>query len=690
MSTMDLPITGMDCAACARKVQRALAKVPGVTHVEVLLSAEKAVITIDSEAVDRDLLAATVVRVGFDVPAPTSEAGVEHGLRLHRQVFTVLGLLFGIVLLLVVAGEGLGLLEAITERVPGWLGTGLVLVFGAPLFAGVLQSALRREVTSHTLMSVGAAAALITGQWATAALVVFFMHVGTYTERLTSEKARGLLKQLTALVPTRARVLRNGDEMDIDVDQVTVGDVVVVRPGERIPVDGTVLEGQATIDQASITGESMSVEAEVGTRVHAATLAQLGYLKITASHVGRDTTFGRTIRLVEEAEANRGVVQRVADRFSGIYLPIVALVALLTFVLGQDVMAVVAVLVVACSCSFALATPIAMMASIGAAAKRGLLIKGGKHIEALAGADVVLLDKTGTLTTGRPTLTDIVPLGDLSESRLLWLAATAERHSEHPLAEAVRRHAQAAGIRPGVCDSFLASPGRGVCAEIEGQRIEIGNDRLVPLDDPKREALEAAGKSLLLVAVDGRPAGILAVMDTVRPEAAEAIVALRRLGLTHIKLLTGDNALTAAAIATPLGLGYQADLLPEGKIAVVKDLQARGHRVVMIGDGVNDGPALAQSDVGIAMGGGTAVAMEAAHIVLMREDWTLVVDCFAIARRTMRVVRANIGFTAVYNMAGLSLAAFGIIPPVIAASLQAIPDIGILANSSRLIRQEQR
>ncbi|KSV75975.1 hypothetical protein N185_16135 [Sinorhizobium sp. GW3] len=690
MTTLELPISGMDCTACAKKVQRALKKLPGVDNVEVLLNAEKAIIDLDPKLISRDALKDAIVKVGFSVPQTKTPDYVKEGNDLQKKLFTLLGVLFGVILLLVVIGEGLGVLHAVTERVPWWLGTLFVTAFGASIFWGVIKSTLRLEVTSHTLMSIGAVAAVLTGQWATAAIVVFFMRIGVFAERFTSEKARSLLKELTALAPARARVLRDGEEVDVEIEAVAVGDIVIVRPGERVPVDGAIVEGQATLDQAAITGESMPVEADVGDKVYAASLAKLGYIKLKAEKIGRDTTFGRTVKLVEEAEANRGEVQRVADKFSGWYLPIVAVIAAITYLLSGNIMAVVAVLVVACSCSFALATPIAMMASIGAAAKRGLLIKGGKYVEAIKSADVVLVDKTGTLTTGKPSLTDIVSLDGTPEAELLRLAATAERHSEHPLAEAVRVHARSQGIRAGEPERFEAIPGKGIRAVIEAKEIAIGNRRLVPVSDHQETAvrLEAEGKTLLIISIGGRPAGILATMDTVRPEVKSAIDEIRRLGIKRVELLTGDNERTAAAIAGPLGIGFQANLLPEDKIRVVRENQARGHKVVMVGDGVNDAPALAQADVGIAMGGGTDVAMEAAHIVLMREDWGLVADCFRIARRTMRVVKINIAFTALYNLVGLSLAAFGIIPPIVAASLQAVPDIGILANSSRLIRQK--
>ncbi|NBC19309.1 MAG: cadmium-translocating P-type ATPase, partial [Bacteroidetes bacterium] len=488
-----------------------------------------------------------------------------------------------------------------------------------------------------------------------------------------------------------ARVEREGRDEEVAVEAVRPGDVVRVRPGERIPVDGTVLGGRATINQAAITGESMPVEATPGTEVFAATIAEGGSLRVEATAVGRDSTFGRVIQMVEEAEAHRGEVQRVADRFSTYYLPVVALIAALTYAFSQDLMATVAVMVVACSCAFALATPVAILASVGAAARRGLLIKGGKYIEALARADVVLLDKTGTLTLGEPRITDVVTLNGLSEDELLSLVASAEAHSEHPLGEAVRRAAEDRRLALKDAEAFEAVPGQGVRARIEGREVVVGSARFAAgaAGAAAQRHLEEAGKTLLFVDVDGEAAGLLAAADTERDEVPEALEALRQHGLAHIELLTGDNERAAAALATRLGLRYRAELLPEDKIEIVRQYQAEGRTVVMIGDGVNDAPALAQADVGIAMGAaGTDVALEAAHVALMRDDWRLVPELFEITRRTMQVVRLNIGFTALYNVAGLSLAAFGLLPPIFAAAAQSLPDLGIMANSARLIRQK--
>ena len=539
-------------------------------------------------------------------------------------------------------------------------------------------------------MTMGLLAAIAVGQWTTAVLVVLFMRLADYIERFTTERARRAVKDLTIMAPQQACVERDGLEREVPIGEVRVGEVVIVRPGKQIPVDGDVVSGHATVDQAAITGEAMPVEVGPGAHVLAASFARLGSVRVRATQVGADTTFGRVITLVEDAEAHRADVQRLADRFTTYYLPVVAGVAALTFLISRNPLATAAVLVVACSCSFALATPVAMLASIGAAARRGLLIKGGKYMEALARADVLLVDKTGTQTLGCPQIMDVLPLNSMPADGVLALAASAERYSEHPLAEAVRVAAQARSLPLSQPETFEAMPGLGVRALVNGHRVTVGNRRMLPatMAAPVAEPLEAQGKTLLFVLQDDQLAGVLAAADALRPEVPMALDAVRALGVRQIELLTGDHERTAAALAERLGVRYRANLLPEDKIAIVKNYQADGHTVIMIGDGVNDAPALAQADVGIAMGAaGSDVAIEAAHVALMRDDWTLVPELLGLTHRTMQVVRLNLGFTALYNLLGLSLAAFGLVPPVLAAAAQSLPDLVILGNSSRLLRQ---
>ena len=693
METLEIPISGMDCAECTQHVRHAIEKLAGVESVDVFLATEKAIVQMDPAQVDLSAIRTAVQGAGYDVPASSAPQPDPVSMEdFNRRLTLLLVSVFSIILSVVIFGEGLGLFDFLNERIPFLLGLALVVAGGYPVFLNVIRATLRRQIISHTLMTLGVIAALAVGQWVTAALVVVFMRIGDYVENFTTESARRAVKELTALAPQMARVERAGVETEVLVGDVAIGETVIVRPGEKIPVDGTVVAGQATIDQSAITGESMPVEAESGTHVHAATLAKLGSLRVRAERTGSDTTFGRVVRMVEEAEAHRADVQRLADKFSGWYLPIVAGIAALTFLISRNPLSTAAVLLVACSCSFALATPVAMLASVGASAKRGLLIKGGKYLETLARADVLLVDKTGTLTLGQPQVTDVISLNGLSRSEILSIAASAERYSEHPLAEAVRRLAHDENISLAEPQGFEAVPGQGVRAVIDSHHIAIGNRRMIASAESLQlvAEFESQGKTLLFLERDGQLAGVLAAADTLRSEVPPAFAQLHSLGIRHIELLTGDHERTASALAEKLGVAYRANLLPEDKIDVVKEFQARGHIVVMVGDGVNDAPALAQADVGIAMGAaGTDVALEAAHIALMREDWNLVPEVLKVAQRTMRIVRMNLAFTTVYNLVGLSLAAFGILPPVLAAAAQSLPDIGIMGNSARLLKQDE-
>ncbi len=614
--------------------------------------------------------------------------------RLSGRLLALFGAVLVLVVLLAVFAESLGLFDRLNDVVPWPVWLTIVVVVGYPIFRSVLRAALNRKITSHTLMTVGLIAAVTVGAWPAAVMIVGFMRLADYIEHFTAARARTAVRQLTNMAPQTARVERHGREVELPLAGVQVGDIVIVRPGEQIPVDGDVIGGQATINQAAITGESMPVEAGPGRRVFAASFAQLGHLRIRVTHIGADSTFGRVIKLVEEADRHRAPIQRIADRFATWYLPVVIGVALVTYFFSSNTLATAAVLMVACSCSFALATPVAMIASIGASAKRGLLIKGSKYLELLAKADVVLLDKTGTLTLGQPRITDIVPFDEaLDPDRLLTLAASAERYSEHPLAEAVRAAAAQRHLPLLDLPDFTALPGLGVRARLDIGEVTVGSRRLLgDAGMPANAArLEEEGKTLLFVAIDGRPAGVLAATDTLRPEVPAALRELQRLGIRHLELLTGDNERTAAALAASLGLAYRANLLPDEKIAIVREYQSQGRIVVMVGDGVNDAPALAQADVGIAMGAaGSGIAIDAAHIALMREDWLLVPEVLRIARRTMNAVKINIGFTALYNLTGLSLASLGMLPPTIAAIAQSGPDFGILINSARLLRTRDR
>lgn len=689
-NVIEVPISGMDCADCTRHVKHAISRIEGVKSVEVLLGAEKALITTQNGSINLAQVRKAVSNAGYSVPI-VEEDKKEATVDTSRRLLTVLAVVVGLVLFVAVGGEWLGLFEALTDFIPfGW-GAAVVTIAGLPIFIDVVRAALQRQITSRTLMTLGFIAALAVGQWTTAGVLVFMMHVGNYVENFTAKRSRNAVRDLAAMIPQTARVERDGRELIIPIGELLANEIVVVRPGEKIPVDGEIIRGEASINQSAITGESMPVDGSRGVKVYAASLVQSGSISVKATHVGKETTFGKVIRLVEEAESQKGNVQLFADRFSSYYLPIVAGIGLLTLIVRRDPLAAAAVLVVACSCSIALATPIAVMASIGAAARRGLMIKGGKYLEQLAKADILLIDKTGTLTLGEPQITEVIPLNGGTEGMILQLAASAERYSEHPLAHAIRAKARERHIKLLDASNFQFNTGIGVKANIDGHVIQIGSNRSVKklISTQFEKDLKTKGKTILYVQNDDELIGVLAAADTLRTEVPESIWRLKQLGVGHIELLTGDNAHTAAALGESLGIGFRADLLPEDKIAIVKDYQQEGKTVIMVGDGINDAPALAQADIGIAMGSsGTEIALEAADIALLREDWRLIPALIEISRRTMGVVRLNLIFTAIYNLVGISLAALGILPPFLAATVQSFPDLGILGNSSRLLKQK--
>ena len=695
IKSIEIRIQGMDCSECTAHVDRAIRSVPDVYDVQVFLGAEKAKIAFQENTPDLKLIRQAVRDAGYEVILDPGEQQVDIASEKEKETSNrlkkVLLIVFGLVLFVAVFGEWLGIFEQVTDLIPWFVWLAMIVVGGWPIFQNVARSALKGQVISHSLMTLGVIAAIAVKEWPTAAVVVLFMRVGDYVEGLTTGNARKAVKNLTSMAPQTAHVEKQGKESAIPIARVNIGDIVVIRPGESIPVDGEVIGGSAVVDQSAISGEAMPVDAIIGIKVFAASIIKVGMLKIRTTAIGTDTTFGKVISLVEEAEGNRADVQRVADKFAGYYLPVVAAIALLTLIFRRDPLAAAATLVVACSCSFALATPIAMLASIGSAAKQGLLIKGGKYLETLAKVDTLFVDKTGTLTTGNPQITDIVPFGKFTEDELLKYAVSVEQYSEHPLGAAVRQkavqqHAASLEVR-----EFANISGKGVTGKVGNFHIEILNN--LDLEQNKNidevlEKLTAEGKTTFFILVNKELAGIMAAADTPRQEVKMALEAIKAMGINQIVLLSGDKLPPVENLANDLGIDFRAGLLPEEKIAAVRKAQSEGKLVAMVGDGINDAPALAQADVGIAMGAtGSEIAIEAAHIALLREDWMLVPQAFEIAHRTMRVVKSNILFTAIYNLAGLSLAAFGFLPPVLAAALQSLPDVGILANSARLIQK---
>ncbi len=692
---LELIVEQLCCADDAAQIQTALGRLAGISWVRTSVGARKVFVTYDPAEVGPAEVRAAIEGLGMTV----REGGAQAGPR-RSSLPNLLGGLFvttiALIALVEILGERLGLLDVMSAWVPPWLAVTAVLVGGFPIFLNVIRALRNRMVTSHALMTLGILGALAIGQYAAAAIIVFFMRFADFLEGFTTERSRQAIKELLKLTPETARVERDGREVEIPAEEVGQGEVILVKPGERVPVDGRVVAGRASVNQASITGESIPVEKTAGDSVFAATVCERGFLRIQTERVGTDTTFGRILRLVEEAEAAKAPVQRFADRFTASYIPVVVAAALLTYLLGRNPTAAVAVVLVACSCAIAMATPTVVLASVGRAARRGIIVKGGRVLEALAKVDTLVMDKTGTVTFGTPRVTEIVSLNDLPEAQMIASAAAVERYSEHPVASAILAEAQARGLAIAPPEEFEVLPGEGVVARVGAVELACGNGRLMERRGAKVphaaldrvHTLEEQGRTVVYVAEGATLAGLIGVADTLRPEVPEALSGLRVLGIRRLLLLTGDNERIARALAAELGVDYRAECLPEEKIEIVRRLQSEGARVAMVGDGINDAPALAQADVGIAMGAaGTDAAIEAAHVALMRDDWRLVPEAIEIGRRAFATIKQNLWFTAAYNVAGILLAAIGWLPPIGAAAAQSLPDVVVMLNSSRLLKR---
>ncbi len=691
--TLELTVPEMDCADEARQIEGALSRQPGVRDVQTAVGARKVIVAYEPERATPEAIQAAIRGLGMTV---TEEGSRAPGRR--RPLPDLLGWAFvsviAVVALVGIAGERLGLFETLVERIPPWLALAAVVAGGYPIFVNVIRALRNRAVTAHALMTLGIVGALAIGQYAAAAVIVFFMRLADFIEGYTTDRSRQAIRELLRLAPETAWVKREGREILVPAEQVGRGEVVLVKPGERIPVDGTVIEGRASVNQAPITGESVPVEKQVGDRVFAATICERGALRLRTERVGRDTTFGQIVRLVEDAEASKAPVQRFADRFTAYYIPVVVTAALATYLVGGSATAAVATVLVACSCAIAMATPITVLAAVGRSARGGIIIKGGRYLEALAKVDTVVMDKTGTVTLGRPEVAEVIPL-DGEGAASLALAASIERRSEHPLAAGIVRAAEQRALAVQEPKEFEVYPGEGVAATVDGVSALCGTERLMArfgIDVPDHvrtrvRELAEDGRSVVLVARGETLTGLIALADTIRPEVEAAIAALRALGVRRLLLLTGDRREVAAAVARRLGLDFEAEVLPGQKIRVVERLQREGKVVAVVGDGINDAPALAQADVGIAMGvAGTDAAIEAAHVALMQDDWRGVPEAIRIGRRAFRTIQQNLWFTAGYNIVGILLAATGWIPPILAAAAQALPDVAVMLNSSRLLR----
>jgi Cu+-exporting ATPase len=604
----------------------------------------------------------------------------------------------------------------------GLLATPVQVIVGKQYIVGAYKALRNRTANMDTLIAMGSLAAYvyslvvlagillgksnIIGEhvyFETAAVILTLITLGKFLEARAKGRTSDAIKSLMNLTPKMATVLRDEAEIEIPVDDVLAGEMLIVRPGERIPVDGVVIEGRSAVDESMLTGESLPVNKSVGSKVIGATVNKQGRLVIEAVHVGAETALAQIVRLVEQAQGSKAPIQRIADMVSGVFVPVVILLATLTFigwlVIGQAVFTTamvhaVAVLVIACPCALGLATPTAIMVGTGRGAAMGILFKNSEALENAQRLQVVALDKTGTITRGEPAVTDTIPANDFSLNDLLRLAGSAERGSEHPLGQAVVNAARAAGLPLSQPEGFESESGRGVRAVVDGKQIIVGSPRFVAEQggdirkfEPRIEALQAVGRTAILVLVEGVVAGMLGIADTIKEGSQEAVAALQAAGI-EVVMITGDNQATAQAIAGEVGIRrVLAEVLPGQKADAIKTLQGEGKRVAMVGDGINDAPALTQADVGIAIGTGTDIAMEASDLTLVSGDLRGVVRAIDLSRATMRTIYQNLFWAFVYNIILIPVAMLGLLVPMLAAGAMAFSSVFVVSNSLRLRRK---
>ena len=742
---IDLLVSGMTCAACSARTEKVLSRLPGVRSAAVNLTTGRAAVEYDPARATLHDLTAAVEKAGFTArPADEEEEAAADAGEKERKWMRIRLLIAAIFALPVLYVAMSHMFPVLGLPIPGFMDP-----HHAPVTFGAVQLALTIPVVAcgytfytrgikalfhaapnmDTLVAIGTGSAFLYSLYAlykiaagdpsyvmslyfeSAAVVVTLVMLGKYLEALSKGKTSEAIKRLMSLRPETAVVLdQSGEEKEIPLDWLEPGMTVLVRPGASIPVDGEVLEGVSSVDESMLTGESLPVEKAVGAQVTGGSINGEGLLKCRVTRVGKDTALSKIIQLVEDAQGKKAPIAKLADVVSGWFVPIVLAIAILSAggwaLAGKDFSFVlntfVSVLVIACPCALGLATPTAIMVGTGKGAELGILIKGGEALETVHKVDTVVLDKTGTITEGRPVLTDCRLYGGWSEEDLLAILAAAERGSEHPIARAVIAAAEERGLDIPSPESFKAAPGRGIDAVVKGRRILAGNRKLmeeagVDLSEADGAALDRRGRTLLYVAADGRLAGLLAAADKVKPTSREAVGRLKDMGV-QVVMLTGDNQETAAAIANQVGVDQVlADVLPEDKSRQVELLQQQGRKVAMVGDGINDAPALAQAEVGLAIGTGTDVAVESADIVLMRGDLNEVPTAIALSRATIRNIKENLFWAFVYNSAGIPFAAgvfylFGgpLLSPMFAGAAMAFSSVCVVCNALRLKRFKPR
>ncbi len=726
----EFQIAGMTCAACANRIEKRLNKTEGVSSAPVNFALETVAVEYNPKEVAINDLKETVAKLGYQLEQKGEADGETESPQKKEQRKQTARLIFSAIL-------SFPLLWAMVSHfsftsfiwVPDifmnpWmqfaLATPVQFVIGWPFYTGAYKALRNKSANMDVLVALGTTAAYVYSlyltiqslgahghtnglYYETSAILLTLILLGKRFEAKAKGRSSDAIKKLMKLQAKTATVVREGQEQIIPIEDVMTGDLVYVKPGERIPVDGEVTEGRSAVDESMITGESIPVDKSPGDSVTGATMNANGFLKIKAVNVGKDTALSQIIRVVEEAQGSKAPIQRLADQISGIFVPIVLGIAVITFLIwyfwaapgdvGEAISKLIAVLVIACPCALGLATPTSIMAGSGRSAEFGILFKGGEHLEKTHRLDTIVLDKTGTVTNGKPVLTDAVAADGFEETELLRLAAAAETGSEHPLGEAIAAGVKEKGIDIPKLTRFEAKIGAGVSAEAAGKTILVGSRRLMESEGVQHEALlsqmsalEGEGKTVMLVSVDGEPAGLIAVADTIKETSREAVKRLMSMGLEVI-MMTGDNRKTAEAIAKEAGITRViAEVRPEQKAEEISRLQQTGSRVAMVGDGINDAPALATADIGMAIGTGTDIAMETADITLIRGDLNSIADAIRMSRLTMKNIKQNLFWALGYNTLGIPIAAFGFLAPWVAGAAMAFSSVSVVLNALRLQR----
>ncbi|WP_050613763.1 heavy metal translocating P-type ATPase [Bacillus testis] len=729
MDQAEFNINGMTCAACSNRIEKGLNKMEGVSSATVNLALETATVTYNPAVLTPNDVIAKIEKLGYGAQRK-DEAREEEGDHRQKAIIRqqwkfIISAILALPLLWTMVGH-----FSFTSWifVPDFLmnpwfqfaiATPIQFVIGGQFYIGAYKALRNKSANMDVLVALGTSAAYFYSlyqtinsigkhahglnlYYETSAVLITLILLGKLLEAKAKGRSSEAIKKLMGLQAKTAVIERDGQELEVPIEEVASGDIVFVKPGEKVPVDGLILEGRSALDESMITGESVPVDKSAGEAVIGSTINKNGFLKIKATNVGSHTALAQIIKVVEQAQGSKAPIQRMADKISGIFVPIVVSIAVITFLVwyvavdpgnfAEALENMIAVLVIACPCALGLATPTSIMAGSGRAAEYGILFKGGEHLEQTHKIDTVLLDKTGTVTNGKPVLTDIIASAEWEEAALLQLVASAEKSSEHPLAEAIVKGSQDKGMSLWKTQSFDAVPGYGIEARVEGRDVLIGTRKLMDKYKIKMEAnvlqamsnLEEQGKTAMLAAVDGRFAGIVAVADTIKDSSRKAIERLHAMGI-EVAMITGDNQRTASAIGEEAGIGHIiAEVLPEQKAEEVKKLQAEGKHVAMVGDGINDAPALAMADIGMAIGTGTDVAMEAADITLMRGDLNAIADAIAMSKYTVRNIKQNLFWALGYNTLGIPVAALGLLAPWVAGAAMAFSSVSVVLNALRL------